>query len=127
MQVTDDYFGLTLPNEFDKNRASGPIWNSFLAAQGVLGSRVLFSTSTAAQLLLPVSSGIKKTYDKHHIFPANFFKGGPYDYAMDQKFMLLSQALFHLQNHYIITRSISSLTAFLPVFLLPDLRVSIHF
>ena len=84
-RLTDDYFGVTLPNEFDKNRASGPAWNGFLAAQVVLGSRVLFSTSTVAQLLLPASSGTKKAYDKHHIFPANFLKGGPYDYARDRR------------------------------------------
>ena len=84
-RLTDDYFGVTLPNELDKNRASGPVWNGFLAAQVVLGSRVLFSTSTVAQLLLPASSGTKKAYDKHHIFPANFLKGGPYDYARDRR------------------------------------------
>lgn len=84
-RLTDDYFGVTLPNELDKNRASGPVWNGFLAAQVVLGSRVLFSTSTIAQLLLPASSGTKKAYDKHHIFPANFLKDGPYDYARDRR------------------------------------------
>lgn len=80
-RLTDDYFDVTLPNELDKNRASGPAWNGFLAAQVVLGSRVLFSTSTVAQLLLPASSGTKKAYDKHHIFPAS----GPYDYARDRR------------------------------------------
>ena len=84
-RLTDDYFGVTLPNELDKNRASGPAWNGFLAAQVVLGSRVLFSTSTVAQLLLPASSGTKRAYDKHHIFPANFLKGGPYEYARDRR------------------------------------------
>lgn len=84
-RLTDDYFGVTLPNEFDKNRASGNIWNGFLAAQVVLGSRVLFSTSTVAQLLLPASSGTKKAYDKHHIFPANFLKDGPYEHLRDRR------------------------------------------
>lgn len=84
-RLTDDYFGVTLPNELDKNLASGPVWNGFLAAQVVLGSRVLFNTGTVAQLLLPSSSGTKKAYDKHHIFPANFLKGGPYEYAKDRR------------------------------------------
>lgn len=72
-RLTDDYFGATFPNELDKNRASGPVWNGFLAAQVVLGPRVLFGIGT------------KKAYDKHHIFPSNFLKGGPYDYARDRR------------------------------------------
>ena len=84
-RLTDDFFVVTLPNEFDKNRASGPVWNAFLAAQVVLGSRVLFGTGTVAQLLLPASSGIKKAYDKHHVFPANFLKGGPFENLRDRR------------------------------------------
>ena len=84
-RLTDDFFGVTLPNEFDKNRASGPVWNAFLAAQVVLGSRVLFGTGTVAQLLLPASSGVKKAYDKHHVFPANFLKGGSYENLRDRR------------------------------------------
>lgn len=84
-RLTDDFFGVTLPNEFDKNRASGPVWNAFLAAQVVLGSRVLFGTGTVAQLLLPASSGVKKAYDKHHVFPANCLKGGPFENLRDRR------------------------------------------
>lgn len=84
-RLTDDFFGVTLPNELDKNRASGPVWNAFLAAQVVLGSRVLFGTGTVAQLLLPASSGIKKAYDKHHVFPANFLKSGPFENLRDRR------------------------------------------
>lgn len=84
-RLTDDFFAVTLPNELDKNRASGPVWNGFLAAQVILGSRVLFGTGTVAQLLLPSSSGKKKAYDKHHVFPANFLKGGPYEILRDRR------------------------------------------
>ena len=84
-RLTDDFFEVTLPNEFDKNRASGPVWNAFLAAQVVLGSRALFGTGTVAQLLLPASSGVKKAYDKHHVFPANFLKGGPFENLRDRR------------------------------------------
>lgn len=73
--LTGDYYRATLPNELEKNKASGPAWNGFLAAQVVMGSRALFGTGTIAQLLLPASSGTKKTYDKQHLFPSNFFEG----------------------------------------------------
>lgn len=84
-RLTDDFFEVTLPNEFDKNRASGPVWNAFLASQVILGCRALFSTATIAQLLMPASSGTKKSYDKHHVFPANFLKGGPYEGLKDRR------------------------------------------
>lgn len=84
-RLTDDFFEVTLPNELDKNRASGPVWNGFLAAQVVLGSRMLFGTGTVAQLLMPASTGTKRAYDKHHLFPANFLHGGPYEHAKDRR------------------------------------------
>ncbi len=84
-RLTDDFFGVTLPNEFSKNRASGPSWNGFLASQIVLGSRVFFSTGTVAQLLAPASSGDKKSYDKHHLFPENYLKGGIYSNIRDRR------------------------------------------
>lgn len=82
-RLTDDFFNVTLPNEYSKNRASGPSWNGFLAAQVVLGSRVMFGTGTVAQLLAPASSGDKKSYDKHHVFPDNYLKGGIYSSIRD--------------------------------------------
>lgn len=84
-RLTDDFFDVSLPNELDKNRASGPVWNAFLASQVILGCRVLFGTATITQLLMPASSGTKKPYDKHHIFPSNFLKGGPYDGLKDRR------------------------------------------
>ena len=91
-RLTEGYFGVTLPNELDKNRASGPVWNAFLAAQVILGSRVLFNTCTVAQLLLPTSSGTRKSFDKHHVFPVNYLKGGIYEHLRDRRanFVLLS-------------------------------------
>lgn len=82
-RLTDDFFRVTLPNEYNKNRASGPSWNGFLASQVVLGSRMFFGTATIAQLLSPASSGDKKAYDKHHVFPDNYLKSGIYSNIRD--------------------------------------------
>lgn len=82
-RLTDDFFGVTLPNEYNKRGASGPSWNGFLASQVVLGSRIMFGTGTVAQLLAPASSGVKKSYDKHHVFPDNYLKGGAYSNIRD--------------------------------------------
>ncbi len=84
-RLTDDYFAVTLPNEYDKNSASGPTWNGFLASQVVLGSKVLFNTETIGQLLMPASSGTKKAYDKHHVFPDAFLGSSEYAYARNRR------------------------------------------
>jgi|UPI000688349E hypothetical protein len=47
-RLTNDYFSVTLPNEFERNKASGPVWNGFLAAQVALGSHILLGTGTVA-------------------------------------------------------------------------------
>lgn len=46
---------------------------------------MLFGTGTVAPLLLPASSGAKKAYDKHHVFPVNFLKGGPFENLRDRR------------------------------------------
>lgn len=72
--LTDDYFRVTLPNTYDANEATGPSWQGFVAAQVVLGAKVLFSTAPLAQLLTMGSSGKKNALDKHHLFPDNYLK-----------------------------------------------------
>lgn len=72
--MTDDYFAISLPAALDANEATGPKWQGFTAAQVILGAKALFSTAPLASLLAPGSSGTKKAYDKHHIFPDNFLK-----------------------------------------------------
>lgn len=84
-RLTNDFFEYTVTNELDKNKASGPTWNAFLAAQIILGSHVLFNTSTVGHLLNPANSGNKKSYDKHHVFPDNFLKGTSYETLKDKK------------------------------------------
>lgn len=76
--MTDDYFSITLPSSLDANEAAGPTWWGFVAAQVVLGAKVLFSTAPLSQLLLMGSSGSKKALDKHHLFPDNYLKSRGY-------------------------------------------------
>lgn len=72
--LTDDYFRVTLPQNYDANEATGPSWQGFVAAQVVLGVKVLFSTAPLAQLLTMGSSGKKNALDKHHLFPDHYLK-----------------------------------------------------
>ena len=77
-QLTDDYFRITLPTNLDSNEAMGPYWQGFVAAQVVLGAKSLFSTVPLSQLLTLGSSGTKKAFDKHHLFPDNYLKQNGY-------------------------------------------------
>lgn len=56
----------------------GPYWQGFVAAQVVLGVKSLFSTVPLSQLLTLGSSGTKKAFDKHHLFPDNYLKKSGY-------------------------------------------------
>lgn len=71
-RFSDDYFELTLPAELVSVSALSPAWFGYLAALNVLGTPMLFSTTTLAAKMLPGASGIKKAVDKHHIFPKHY-------------------------------------------------------
>lgn len=74
-RLTDDFFRVTLPNEFDKNKATGNIWNAFVASQIVLGAKTMFDTTPMSQLFSMGADGTKKAFDRHHIFPKNHLEG----------------------------------------------------
>lgn len=69
---SDDYFNLTLPADLMSAAAISPAWFGYIAALNVLGTPILFSTTTLAAKLLPGASGGKKSIDKHHIFPKKY-------------------------------------------------------
>lgn len=71
-RFTDDYFNLTLPNDLISASAISPSWFGYLAALNVLGTPMLFSTTSQAAKMLPGASGDKKAIDKHHIFPKHY-------------------------------------------------------
>jgi hypothetical protein len=74
-KFSDDYFNLTLPANLISAAAMSPAWFGYIAALNVLGTPMLFSTTTLASKLLPGASGDKKAVDKHHIFPKNYLTG----------------------------------------------------
>ena len=72
--MTDDFFRITLPESLNVSGTNGPSWYGFLAAQVVLGAKALFDSAPLQSLLLTGSSGTKKAYEKHHIFPDNYLR-----------------------------------------------------
>lgn len=71
-RFSDDYFNLTLPSALMSAAATSPAWFGYIAALNVLGTPMLFSTTTLAAKFLPGASGDKKAIDKHHIFPKRY-------------------------------------------------------
>ena len=74
-RFSDDYFDLTLPADLVSAAAISPAWFGYIAALNVLGTPMLFSTTTLAAKLLPGASGNKRAIDKHHIFPKHYLTG----------------------------------------------------
>ena len=73
-RLTESYFDVTLPDELKTSSTQSPTWCAFVASQIVLGSQVWLGTTTVSTLLDIGSSGSKRAYDKHHIFPKNYLK-----------------------------------------------------
>lgn len=71
-RFNDDYFNLTLPAALASAAAQSPAWYGYIAALNVLGTPMLFSTTTLTAKLVPGASGDKKAIDKHHIFPKHY-------------------------------------------------------
>lgn len=83
-RFTEDYFSQTLPASLMSAAAISPSWFGYIAALNVLGTPMLFSTTTLAAKLLPGASGDKKAVDKHHIFPKNYLSGHGYTSDRDR-------------------------------------------
>lgn len=71
-RFTEDYFNLKLPSDLAGSAATSPAWYGYIASLNVLGTPMLFSTTTLASKMLPGASGGKKAIDKHHLFPKNY-------------------------------------------------------
>lgn len=75
---TDDYFNVTLPNDLETSSTNSPVWMGYIAAINVLGTPMLFSTSTLSQYLIMGASGTKNAVDRHHIFPKHYLEMNGY-------------------------------------------------
>lgn len=83
-RFTESYFEITLPDELKTSSTQAPTWCAFVASQIVLGAQVWLGTSTVATLLAVGSSGSKRAYDKHHIFPKNYLNSIGIDKKVDR-------------------------------------------
>jgi len=71
---TNDYFGVTLPNELATSAPRSPAWFGYCAALNILNSKVLFSSLHVRELFNPTADGSKKAVEKHHLFPKAYLE-----------------------------------------------------
>ena len=69
---TDDYWGITLPNELATSSPRSPSLFAYYAALNLLSARVLFSKMHVAELLDPALKAKKSAAERHHLFPKGY-------------------------------------------------------
>ncbi|WKZ23506.1 MAG: putative DNA binding domain-containing protein [Candidatus Brocadiaceae baterium WH-1] len=72
--LTEDYWKITLPNDLATSSPRSPSLFAYYAALVLLDARALFSKLKVSELLDPVSQGIRKAVERHHLFPKGYLK-----------------------------------------------------
>lgn len=73
--LTDDFWGTTLPTHLETSGFNSPYLYAYLAAQNKLGAPVLFSSKRVAELLDPMLKAKMKSTNQHHLFPKAWLDG----------------------------------------------------
>ena len=74
VELTDDFWKLSLPNALATPRTTGPRQYAYLASQNLLGVKVLYSKKRVSDLLDPAIKAKKKGAEHHHLFPKAYLK-----------------------------------------------------
>jgi hypothetical protein len=73
-ELTNDFWGVTLPANLDSSSARNPELFAYVASQNRLGAPVLFSHKNVADLLDPALKTKKKALERHHLFPRGWLE-----------------------------------------------------
>jgi hypothetical protein len=74
VQLTDDFWRVTLPNDLDTAAARSPSLMAYLAALCLLDAKVLFSGLKVGSLLDPTTDAFRNSLERHHLFPKDWLK-----------------------------------------------------
>lgn len=69
VELTNDFWTVTLPAKLDSSSARSPELFAYVAAQNRLGAPVLFSHKKIQDLLDPAIKAKRKALERHHLFP----------------------------------------------------------
>jgi hypothetical protein len=73
-QLTNDFWGVTLPDALESSTGYSPALFAYHASLNLLGAKVLFSQLTVSELLDPAIRGKKASLDRHHLFPKGYLE-----------------------------------------------------
>jgi len=75
-ELTNDFWGITLPAALDSSSARNPELFAYVAAQNRLSAPVLFSHKKVGELIDPALKTKKKALERHHLFPRAWLERG---------------------------------------------------
>ncbi len=70
--LTNDYWGVTLPNDLATSSPRSPSLFAYMASLVLLESKALFSRLRIADLLDPSTQANRSAVERHHLFPKSF-------------------------------------------------------
>lgn len=70
--LTNDFWGVTLPNDLATSSPRSPSLFAYNAALVLLDARVLFSNAKVAELLDPAIQANRSAIERHHLFPKGY-------------------------------------------------------
>lgn len=70
--LTNDFWGVTLPNDLATSSPRSPSLFAYNAALVLLDARVLFSKAKVAELLDPTIQANRSMIERHHLFPRGY-------------------------------------------------------
>ncbi len=72
--LTNDFWGVTLPNNLATSSSRSPSLFAYNAALVLLDANVLFSKAKMTDLLDPATHAIKSAVERHHLFPKEYLE-----------------------------------------------------
>lgn len=72
--LTDDFWGITLPNQLATSAARSPALFAYFAALNLLEAKVLFSKLKVSELLDPSVRSDKAALERHHLFARGYLR-----------------------------------------------------
>ena len=72
--LTNDYWGITLPNDLATAAARSPSMFAYFAALNLLEAKALFSNHQVSELMDPAIQAHRSALERHHLFPKAYLE-----------------------------------------------------
>ena len=72
VELTNDFWQITLPTRLRTSASRGPALFAYYAALVIMDARVLYSSKKVSDLLDPLKKAKRKGVERHHLFPRKY-------------------------------------------------------